>query len=431
MAKCNDKKRETDISTYGRREFLENFGILAGGAYFLSSLPWFKVFGAEPVHDPGRIVKLGVIGIGVRGTLLIEHLKYIPGVEITAVCDNYPPHLKEAIKLSGVDKQNALADYRHILDMHEIDGVVIATPLYQHAHITIEALEAGKHVMCEKAMARNYEDCFKMVKAQERTGKLLYIGHQRIFDVRYLDGIKRIDEGELGTITHIRAFWHRNNDWRREIPSPELERTLNWRLYKEYSAGVMTELASHQIQVSNWILKDFPTSVMGSGSINFWKDGREVCDNVSLVYNYQSGVKLNYDCLTSNKLYGVDEQILGHLGTMELEKNKYYPETPPPAPGILQLITNIEHGIFEATPLGGTSWVPETAIDRDGEPIIPNDPHGDGTDMLLKSFVESIRKNHIDTEITRQGFYASIASLMGEEAIEKHQTVYFPEQYKI
>ena len=111
--------------------------------------------------------------------------------------------------------------------------------------------------------------------------------------------IEFIRAGQLGNITQIRAYWHRNNDWRRTVPSPELEKKINWRLYKEFSCGLMTELASHQIQVANWALGEFPDKIMGAGSINYWKDGREVHDNVNLVYTYPGGTQLIYDSCTT------------------------------------------------------------------------------------------------------------------------------------
>ena len=130
--------------------------------------------------------------------------------------------------------------------------------------------------------------------------------------------------------------------------SRDLERKINWRLYKEYSCGLMTELASHQIQVANWLKNALPVSVMGTGSINYWKDGREVFDNVALIYSYEDGTQFIYDSMTSNRHYGLEEQILGDEGTLELEVNKRYFENPPPPPeppppaGIVQLLKDIE-----------------------------------------------------------------------------------------
>lgn len=86
----------------------------------------------------------------------------------------------------------------------------------------------------------------------------------------------------------------------------------------------MTELATHQLQIGTWALKSIPDYIMGSGDITFWKDGREVYDNVNVIYHYPNGVKMTFESIISNKKYGMDEQILGHKGTLELAKGKYF-----------------------------------------------------------------------------------------------------------
>ena len=77
---------------------------------------------------------------------------------------------------------------------------------------------------------------------------------------------------------------------------------------------------------------------MGHGAITYWKDGREVYDNVSCLYVFDDGVKMTFDSVISNQFYGLEEQIMGNLGTVEPEKGKYYFESIPPAPGFLQMI---------------------------------------------------------------------------------------------
>jgi predicted dehydrogenase len=161
-------------------------------------------------------------------------------------------------------------------------------------------MKAGIHVFCEKSMARTLDNTKAMYDAHIDTGRILQIGHQRLFNPVYLEGMKRIHEGGLGQIGQMRAYWHRNNDWRRPVPdnTVEMERFINWRLYKEYSAGLLTELMSHQIQVANWALQKTPVAVTGTGSIVFWKDGREVHDNVALIYSYDDGTQFIYDSMT-------------------------------------------------------------------------------------------------------------------------------------
>jgi predicted dehydrogenase len=413
-----------------RREFLRTASLLAGSSVFVTALPWLPAYAAKKknIVSPSDKVKLGLIGIGSRGSLLFLHLKEIPAVEIVAVCDNYPPHLERAVQMSE-NKAKGFEDYRKLLEMKEIDGVIIATPLYTHAEITIDSLLAGKHTFCEKAMAKTPEDCLRMFKAQQVADKVLLIGYQRMFNIKYLKAFELIKAGQLGNITQIRAYWHRNNDWRRPVPSPELEKKINWRLYREFSSGLMTELASHQIEVANVILEQFPDSVMGNGSINYWHDGREVYDNVNLIYTYPNGTQLIYDSMTSNKHYGLEEQILGPKGTMELEAGKMYTENPPPAPGILQLVNNIEHKVFDVIPLGGASWVPDNPTTEKGEYIINEDLDDDGTKMEMEGYAEAVKAGKIDNRLLKEAYYASIAALLGERAMDEKKVIKMPEEF--
>lgn len=389
----------------------------------LGGIPWIKNLMAD---EAGTTVRLGMLGMGSRGMYLHLMMKDIPGLDICCFCDDYEPNFENAQQVLG-PQARGYRDYRQMLEKEAIDALVIATPLHEHAHQTIDALNAGLHVFCEKAMAKTIEDCNDMVKAYLNSGKILYIGQQRMFNIKYHQAYQMIREGKLGPITQIRAFWHRNNDWRRPVPGPELERKINWRLYHEYSCGLMTELACHHLQVANQIYGENPECVWGTGSINHWKDGREVHDNVNLVYKYPGGAHVIYDSLISNMHYGLEVQVQGPKGTMELEHGKMWEEFPPPAPGILSLINHLEKKLFEAVPVGGASWVPENAVSRKGDWIIDKVLNDDGTRAQMESFVADVRKNRLDPFITQQGFYASIATLMGFEAIKNNEITYWPQ----
>ena len=414
---------------------------LAGSA-LLMAYPWFNALADKSSTDYSKKVKVGIIGVGSRGSLLLHYLNELSNeinIEVAAVCDNYEPHYQRAIKNTG-GKAKAFYDYRKLIEMPDIDAVVIAVPLHEHAHITIDSLNAGKHVFCEKAMARHPEDVKRMADTFYSTGKVLQIGHQRMFDPRYLKAVELINAGEIGQITQIRAFWHRNNDWRRPLPEgrPDLERKINWRLYREYSCGLMTELASHQIQVANWFKGKTPVSVMGKGSINYWKDGREVYDNVALIYSYDDGTQFIYDSMTSNRHYGLEEQIMGDEGTLEMEVNRRYWEhpppkpEPPPPPGIVQLMKDIEGGIFsDAIPLTNSSWIPELKVEGDGEKIVNREKGFDESKAQLEGFIASVRKGKPTKGLFEQGYWATIWALLGQKAMDEQKIIELPNELKL
>ncbi|GAO28883.1 myo-inositol 2-dehydrogenase 1 [Geofilum rubicundum JCM 15548] len=190
-------------------------------------------------------MRIGVVGPGSRGAHLIRQINSVSeteNMEVVAICDIYEPSIKNALSL--VPNAKVFRDYRSLLEMKDLDAIVVATPLHEHARVTVDALNNGIHVFCEKAMALTMDDTYAMAEAHYRTGNILHIGHQRLFDPKFLKGMNRIHNGDLGMVTQIRAYWHRNNNWRRPVPAdrPELERFINWRLYREYSLGLMTEL---------------------------------------------------------------------------------------------------------------------------------------------------------------------------------------------
>jgi predicted dehydrogenase len=239
------------------------------------------------------------------------------GVQIVAISDIYEPHTKAALEIAGSGCQH-YPDYRKLLERKDIQGVGIATPLYLHSRMAIDALNAGKPVYCEKMMAYTVDEAKQMVRTAERTGKILQIGHQRRYSPDYHHALDLIKKGYFGKITHVRAQWNRNGSWRRAVPNndPKLERLLNWRLYNSSSRGLMAELGSHQIDVTNWFTGMHPISVVGIGGINYYKDGREVYDNVQCIFEYPDGMKLTYQSIQTNAFDDFTEQFMGTKGTL-------------------------------------------------------------------------------------------------------------------
>lgn len=413
--------------SHGRRAFLKQAGA-AGAVAVLASSPWLSAF-SETEYTQTETVRLGIIGPGSRGRHLMHFLLKNKKARIAALCDNYRPSLDEALKLAP--RAKTYTDYRALLADKEIDAVVIATPLDTHCRIALDAFEAGKHVFCEKSIGFTMEECLAMYHKHKATGKLFFTGQQRLFDPRYIRAMEMIRQGVIGRVQAVRTFWFRNGDWRRSVPSPGLERQINWRLYREHSKGLMTELACHQLQIGSWALQSIPNKVMGHGAITYWNDGREVYDNVSCIYVFDTGEKLTFESVIANKFYGLEEQILGHLGTIEPEKGKYYFENIAPAPGFLRLINDIEHDLFDTLPFAGTSWAPETANRNDGEYILGKKPEGDGTGLMLDAYVEAVITGKQPPRIAEEGYYASALTLLGHRAIEQGEILAFPDEFKL
>ena len=266
-------------------------------------------------------VKIGWIGSGIQGQNDLKQLCAMPGVEIVAIADIYEPNLTKAVELASTTlkdgkKTQGYNDYRKLLERKDVQGVGVATPLWIHAPISIDALNAGKAVYCEKMMAYTVEDAKKMIRTADRTGMILQIGHQRRYSPDYHHALEMLKKGYVGDVSHVRAQWNRNGSWRRAVPDQKYEKLLNWRLYKEFSRGLMAELGSHQIDVTNWFLGMHPTSVVGIGGLDHYKDGRTIYDNVQVIFEYANGTKLQYQSIQTNAFDEFTEQFMGTKGTL-------------------------------------------------------------------------------------------------------------------
>lgn len=435
-----NRQKEVDMSL---RQFIKDLGYISGGATILAGMPWLQSFTPEKAKEiKNEKARIGFIGTGSRGQYSIHAVSAIAHADIVAICDNYSPNLQQASKLCPNAKK--YTDYRKLLESSDIDGVIISTPLYLHSPMILDALSAGKHVFCEKSMALTMDECKAIYDAYQDTDRVLYFCMQRMFDEKYIKGIQMIHDGLIGDIVGERCYWFRNHDWRRPIPSPQLERQINWRLYWDYSAGLMTELASHQLEVCCWAKQLVPESVMGMGDTVFWKDGREVYDSVNLIYKYSDGVKINYESLISNKFNGMEDQILGSKGTMNLATGVYYLENEIDRnkSGIEQLISQIGNKVYSSVPTAGASWRPETQDKYTSHQILSgkfNINQGqsmigalkDGSDEILSAFCQACVTGEKGDNIVEEAYQATTLCLLGNEAIKEGKKIFFPEEYKI
>ena len=410
-----------------RRDFLKGLG-MAGLGVLATTSPWLSAF--SEVRETGKErCRLGIIGPGSRGQFLMGFLAKNPKADIVALADIYQPSLDAAKAIAPNAK--TYKDYRRLLDDKTIDAVVVATPLNTHFQIVMDAFDAGKHVYCEKSIGYDMQQCFDMYNKHLATKRIFFTGQQRLFDPRYIKVMDLVHQGMFGKITAVHAYWNRNGDWRRAVPSPELEKLINWRLYKESSKGLMTELACHQLQVGTWAMRKLPCKVMGHGAITYWKDGREVYDNINCIYVFDDGRQMTYASDIATKFYGLEEQILGNLGTVEPERGKYYFEDVDPAPAFMQMINDWEHKLFGNIPFAGTSWAPETANENHGEYILGKRPDNDGSSLTTEAFVEAVITGKQPPRIAEEGYYASLITLWGHEALVSGQILDFPTQYCI
>ena len=419
-----------------RRAFLGKIGGIGAAGAALTAIPWFEACSPKTTAETSaEKVRIGIIGPGSRGRLHISNLLLVPQAEVVALCDIYQPSLDAALKL--VPNARCYKDYRELLECKDIDAVIIAVPLHMHYPIAKAAFEAGKNVLCEKALCYTMEQCLDLYRTGKASGKIFFVGQQRLFDPKYLIALDAIKKGEYGPVVNVRNYWFRNGDWRRPVPSPELERHINWRLYREYSRGLMTELACHQLQNGIFATGMLPTKVMGTGDIVYWKDGREVEDSVCCIYTFPNGVNMTFESVISNKHFGMGEQILCKDGTVDLPQGRFYPEELQKKTAIRQMIADIEKGIFSNPAFAGTSWVAETAEEKNGLAIMPEAVGRkdgrllDGSLEMLQAFCNACITGKQPERVLEEGYYGTILCLLGDEAILQKKILEFPEEFRI
>jgi len=352
---------EQDVT---RRDFLKTAAAVAAA----SALPNVGAPAILATPTPNNVVRFGMIGTGTEGCTLLQFATTIPEARCVATCDIYPPNLKKGVETIGTNPAT-YEDYRKMLERKDIDAIFVVTPLNLHAEMVIDALNAGKHVFVEKSMFFKEEEGEQIRKAAAANPKLiLQVGLQRRSSVLYQVAMEMIRKGALGKITFVRAQWHRNNNWRRPVPDPKYERLINWRMYKEYSGGLMAELASHQIDVADWAIGSQPISVVATGGIDYWKDGRETYDNVQAIFEYPGGQKLLYSAILSNTHYDFNEQIMGDQGTLEitLGKGMYFREP----------VAKTTTGNAKENWWAGATVAKQAA--QEGVPIFPERGNGEG-----------------------------------------------------
>ncbi|MEO3945122.1 Gfo/Idh/MocA family oxidoreductase [Gorillibacterium sp. CAU 1737] len=201
-------------------------------------------------------IKIGIIGCGG-----IANGKHLPAIqqegtaEVVAFCDIIKERAEEAAKKYGTSDAKVFVDYRELIRL-DLDAVYVCTPNRSHCEISVAALHAGKHVMCEKPMAINYAQALEMVEAAKKTNKLLTIGYQNRYrpDSTYLK--QECVSGELGDVYYAKAKAIR----RRAVPT--------WGVFLneyEQGGGPLIDIGTHALDLTLWMMNNYkPKSVVGT-----------------------------------------------------------------------------------------------------------------------------------------------------------------------
>ncbi|SDM25263.1 Predicted dehydrogenase [Catalinimonas alkaloidigena] len=301
--------------TSSRRSFLKKLG---GTTALVASAPLafaegFPQLLKRPAHHAGVAandrIRLGCIGMGLMGFGDVATALQVPGIEFVAACDLYDGHLQHAKELYGKDIFTT-RDFRELLNRKDIDAVIIATTDHWHDHISVAAMEAGKHVYCEKPMVHHIDEGQKVIDTQKKTGKVFQVGSQRVSSIIFEKAKELYESGIIGELNMVEAAYDRHSAlgaWQYSIPtdaSPQTvdwdrylgdapkvpydpKRFFRWRNYRDYGTGMAGDLFVHLISGLHMVTGSLgPTRIYSSGGLNYWKDGRDVPDLLVGIHDY-------------------------------------------------------------------------------------------------------------------------------------------------
>lgn len=383
---------------------------------------------AAPAVKP---IRVGVIGAGSRGQEDMRQFLRVPGVSIRAICDVYPPRSKQVNQLVGHDVP-CTAGYQDLLSRSDIDAVLVASPVACHAEHVIAAARSGRPIFGEKALGFTVEDNNNILREVKRNKVVFQIGHEYRYASWAREAIRRVHAGDIGEPTHVYAYWHRNGSWRREVPQPDprgkLEHLINWRLYRETSGGLGTELGSHHIDMANWVFGEQPSSVMGTCSICHYHDGRTVGDNEQSVFSYSKGRRLVFSSLTDNAKTGCELWIYGTQGSVQItieDATFYYEKSKPSdklSSGNSANQTVVERGIVTGASYSTRGEMPYRGPGEKVQTSGSEDP----TLTSIRSFIEAVRgEREIEANVD-VGFRSGIACAVAHDAVYAEQKMAIP-----
>jgi myo-inositol 2-dehydrogenase / D-chiro-inositol 1-dehydrogenase len=236
-------------------------------------------------------VGTGMIGVGNRGSHLLQGVLLQPNAKVVALCDIKPDRLDKAASAAARDNPATYADWRRILERKDIDAVFIATPPYLHSEMAIAALKAGKNVYCEKPIGVTPAQVRALVEAA-RASKRVFVPGQQMRSMKQLgEAVRKIREGAVGDVIMVKAQRHAAADLPHDGSSGD------WYFDVSKSGGYLIEQSVHNLDACNWVIGAHPLRACGFGGILLYKNdppGRTIFDCGSLTYEYPNGVKMSF-----------------------------------------------------------------------------------------------------------------------------------------
>lgn len=236
-------------------------------------------------------VNTAMIGVGNRGSFLLQGVLQQPNAKVVALCDIKPDRLDKAASAAAKDNPKTYADWQRIIERKDVDAVFIATPPYLHSEMAIQAIKAGKNVYCEKPLGITPAQVRALLDAAKGSKKVFVAGQQLRSQKRLSETVRNLREGVIGDVIMVKAQRHANSDLPHDGTSGD------WYFDVTKSGGYLIEQSVHNLDLCNWAIGSHPLRACGFGGIVFYKNdppGRTIFDCGSITYEYPNGVKMSF-----------------------------------------------------------------------------------------------------------------------------------------
>ncbi len=362
---------------------------------------------STPVTAQKEPLRFGMIGVGRRGHAHLTRLVARSDVAVGAVCDIDPSARDAAQTAAGSDNPRSYSDYQELLRQGNLDAVLIASPCYLHAEMAAAALQAGKHVYCEKPLAISAEQVELVINAARKSGAVFQIG-QQLRNSSHMQGVVRAIHrtGLIGTPLVIKAQRHstpfRPAALREDGRGPQ-RRFPGWYDDVELSGDLIVENAVHNLDICNWLAGSRPARAFGHGKRYLPTPvpaGTVMMDGFSVEYVYDNDMHLDY-----SQLY------LQPRALRKLPNGQWY----------------VIYGEKGAIELDYGSWT-FYDIYGEAEPVEHRSIEGlDLTEQAHNDFVRAVREDRKPVADIEVAATAALTGIMGREAIYQRRMVTWDE----
>lgn len=337
-----------------RRKFLKRVGLASGALLATPALglatenKTFTYLKRTELLGLDDTVNVALIGAGGMGTEDANTCLKHDNTKLIAVCDLYQGRLIDAKKKWG-DHLYTTTDYKEILKRKDIHAVIIGTGDHWHKQISIDALNAGKHVYCEKPMVHSVQEGHEVINAWKKSGKVFMVGSQGMSSLGNEKAQELLAQGAIGDLNYAEGFWARHSPvgaWQYPVPADASEKTVDWkkyvsnttkrsfdplrffrwRNYLDYGTGMSGDLFVHLFSSLHFITKSLgPNQISAMGGLRYWNDGREVPDVLLGMFQYPKtkehpGFNLSLRCNFVDGTSGTTYlRLVGSKGSMDVK----------------------------------------------------------------------------------------------------------------